>query len=137
MGVEFNPIPPMLGPVPDPEADVAAGRVITDCRLPLFVHGLVDFLYNTMSVRTQLLGDALIKLKEPPSPDTAHFSRGLPYDTSPACLARNKELHKLTNESPWQTLFESSQRAMRDAECTAVPESHPFGTWYTTADVCF
>jgi hypothetical protein len=46
MGAEFSPIPSMLDPVPDPEAVVAAGKAITDCGVPLFVHGLVNFLYT-------------------------------------------------------------------------------------------
>ncbi|KAI5458583.1 putative glycosyltransferase [Mariannaea sp. PMI_226] len=183
MGAEFSPIPSMLDPVPDPEAVMAAGQAITDGRLPLFVHGLVNFLYNTMPVRTQLLEDAIVKLKErdperqiiivhelcsmnvtpfaygrpvpkgfssfpktigigavnisAPSVDTAPFSMGLPYDTSPACLLRNKELHKLADQGPWLPLFEAAQRAMREAGCTTVPESHPFGTWYAGPDVCF
>lgn len=183
MGAEFSPIPSMLDPVPDPEDVVAAGKAITDYGVPLFVHGLVNFLYNTMPVRTQLLEDAIIKFKErnptrqiiiihelcsmnvtpfaygrpvpkgfasfpktigigavnisAPSLDTAPFSMGLPYDTSRACLLRNKELHKLANQGPWLPLFEAAQRAMRGAGCTTVPEGHPFGTWYTAPDVCF
>lgn len=183
MGAEFSPIPSMLDPVPDPEAAMAAGSAITDTRLPLFVHGLVNFLYNTMPIRTQLLEDTIIKLKErdparqiiiihelcsmnvtpfaygrpvpagftsfpktigigavnisAPSIDTAPFSMGLPYDTSPSCLARNKELHKLANQGPWLPLFEAAKCAMRNAGCTTVPEVHPFGTWYSAPDVCF
>jgi UDP:flavonoid glycosyltransferase YjiC (YdhE family) len=183
MGAEFSPIPSMLDPVPDPEAVMAAGKAIADSRLPLFVHGLVNFLYSTMPVRTQLLEDALIKLREryttrqiiiihelcsmnvtpfaygrpvpkgftsfpktvgigavnisAPSLDTAPFSMGLPYDTSPACLLRNKELHKLANQGPWLPLLEAAERAMRNAGCTTVPESHPFATWYAAPDVCF
>jgi UDP:flavonoid glycosyltransferase YjiC (YdhE family) len=64
MGAEFSPIPSMLDPVPNPEAVVAAGKAITDCGVPLFVHGLVNFLYNTMPLRTQLLEEAIVKLKE-------------------------------------------------------------------------
>jgi len=183
MGAEFSPIPSMLDPVPDPEAVMAAGKAITDTGVPLFVHGLVNFLYNTMPVRTQLLEDTIMKLKErdparqiiiihelcsmnvmpfaygrpipkgftsfpktigigavnisAPSLDTAPFSMGLPYDTSRACLLRNKELHKLANQGPWLPLFRSAQRAMRDSECTNIPEVHPFGTWYTAPDMCF
>lgn len=183
MGAEFSPIPSMLDPVPDPEVVMAAGKAITDCRLPLFVHGLVNFLYNTMPGRTQLLEDAIVKLKErnpsrqiviihelcsmnvtpfaygrpvpkgftsfpktigigavnisAPSVDTAPFSMGLPYDTSRACILRNKELHKLANDGPWLPLFTAAQRAMRGAGCTTVPADHPFATWYTAPDVCF
>lgn len=183
MGAEFSPIPSMLDPVPDPEAAMAAGGAITDTRLPLFVHGLVNFLYNTMPIRTQLLEDAIIKLKESnparqiiiihelcsmnvtpfaygrpvpkgftsfpktigigavnisaPSMDTAPFSMGLPYDTSPSCLVRNKELHKLADQGPWLPLFEATERAMRSSGCTIIPEDHPFGAWYSAPDVCF
>lgn len=64
MGAEFSLIPSMLDPVPNPEAVMAAGKAITDWGVPLFVHGLVNFCYNTMSVRTQLLEDTIIQLKE-------------------------------------------------------------------------
>ncbi|KAH8901217.1 putative glycosyltransferase [Thozetella sp. PMI_491] len=64
MGAEFSVIPSMLDPVPDPEAVMAAGQAITDLRVPLFVHGLVNFLYNTMPARTQLLEETIVKLKE-------------------------------------------------------------------------
>ena len=183
VGADFSSIPSMLDPVPNPEAVIAAGKAIADCGLPLFVHGLVNFLYNTMPLRTQLLEDAIIKLKEDnlarqiiiiheicsmnvtpfsygrpipkgfesfpktigigavsisaPSFDTAPFSMGLPYDTSRACIARNKELHKLANQGPWLPLFEAARCAMRDAGCTNVPEGHPLGTWYSAPDVCF
>ncbi|KAJ4292416.1 hypothetical protein N0V90_009078 [Kalmusia sp. IMI 367209] len=183
IGAEFSVIPSMLDPVPDPEAVVAAGKAITDYGVPLFVHGLVNFLYNTMPVRTQLLEDTLIKLKErdpsrqiiiihelcsmnvtpfaygrpipkgfasfpktigigavnisAPSRDTAPFSMGLPYDTSRACLLRNKELHKLADQGPWLPVFEAARRAMLAAGCTIVPEGHPFATWYAAPDVCF
>jgi UDP:flavonoid glycosyltransferase YjiC (YdhE family) len=183
MGAEFSPIPSMLDPVPDPKAVMAAGAAITDLGVSLFVHGLVNFLYNTMPVRTQLLEETIIKLKErnptrqiiiihelcsmnvmpfafgrpvpkgfdsfpktigigavniaSPSLDTAPFAMGLPYDTSRACLLRNKELHKLADQGPWLPLFKAAQRAMRDAGCTIIPEDHPFATWYTAPDVCF
>ncbi|TPX17818.1 uncharacterized protein E0L32_002919 [Thyridium curvatum] len=64
MGADFSVVPSMLDPVPDPEAAMAAGRAITDLRVPLFVHGLTNFLYNTLPVRTQLLEDTLVKVKE-------------------------------------------------------------------------
>lgn len=183
MGAEFSPIPSMLEPVPDPEAVMAAGAAITDPGVRTFVHGLVNFLYNTMPLRTQLLEDAIVKLKErdpsrqiiivhelcsmnvapfaygrplpkgftsfpktigigavnisAPSMDTAPFGMGLPYDTSRACLLRNKELHKLADQGPWLPLFEAAARALHSAGCTAIPEGHPFGTWYSAPDVCF
>ncbi|KAF7560193.1 hypothetical protein G7046_g3952 [Stylonectria norvegica] len=64
IGAEFSPIPSMLDPVPDPESVVAAGKSITDFGVTLFVHGLVNFLYNTMAVRTQLLEEAIVKLRD-------------------------------------------------------------------------
>lgn len=183
MGAEFSVIPSMLDPVPDPEAVMAAGKLVTDWGVPLFVHGLVNFCYNTMPIRTQLLEDTLVQLKQrnparqiiiihelcsmnvtpfaygrpipkgfsafpktigigavsisSPSFDTAPFSMGLPYEASRACRMRNRELHKLADQGPWLPLFEASQRAMREAGCTAVPEGHPFKSWYDAPDVCF
>jgi UDP:flavonoid glycosyltransferase YjiC (YdhE family) len=64
IGAEFTPVPSMLDPVPDPGAVLAAGQAITDPGIPTFVHGLTNFLYNTMPLRTKLLDDALATLKE-------------------------------------------------------------------------
>ena len=183
MGGEFDPIPSMLDLLPDGLAVLEAGKAIKDHRLPLFVHGLVNFLYNTMPQRTQLLEETLVRLKQrdpnrqiiiihelcsmnvmpfaygrpvpmgydsfpktigigavnvsAPSRDTAPFSMGLPYDPSPACLLRNRELHKLADQGPWLPLFEAATRAMRESGCTAVSKDHPFASWYDAPDVCF
>ncbi|TVY84048.1 Microperfuranone synthase [Lachnellula suecica] len=186
MGAKFSSIPSMLEPHPDPVAAMALGKAFVDseeCGVPLFTHGLANFLYDTMPLRTQLLEDELVKLKEryparqiiivhelcsmnvvpfvygrplpkgfeafpktigigacniaSPSVDTAPFSMGMPFDTSRACILRNKELHKLANQGPWQPLFESNRCAMLAAGCTTVPEEHPISTWYTAPDVCF
>lgn len=72
-----------------------------------------------------------------PSRDTAPFSMGLPFDTSRACLLRNKELHKLADQGPWLPLFEAAARALRLSGCSVIPEGHPFASWYDAPDVCF
>ena len=183
MGGEFDPIPSMLDPVPNGMAVLEAGKAIEDHKLPLFVHGLINFLYNTMPQRTQLFEETLIRLKQreqnrqiiiihelcsmnvmpfaygrpvpvgydsfpktigigavsisAPSRDTAPFSMGLPYDPSPACLLRNRELHKLADQGPWIPLIEAASRAMRESGCTVVAKGHPFALWYDAPDVCF
>lgn len=69
--------------------------------------------------------------------DTAPFSMGLPFDTSPACTLRNKELHRLANEGPWQPLFKCARQVMEKSGCTKVPDENPLDLWYSTPDICF
>jgi UDP:flavonoid glycosyltransferase YjiC (YdhE family) len=63
MGAEFSPIPSMSDPIPDAASVLAAGRAFPDQRLGLFVHGLVNFLFNTMPMRTDVLSAALADLR--------------------------------------------------------------------------